>query len=182
MLWQLLDDVVVRITVKTPADEKTWQGFCSAETLFCDPGSPKFQPQPVMVPVGMVERSVKQVDAPKQTGLELKLATGKGFTTVTSGIESTHPKLFVTRRVAVYVPAALYVCVGFCCVELLPSPKFQLHCEIELFPVERSLKTDGLLKQTVVFVKLARGSGFTVTGSETVSTPQAPEETISVTV
>ena len=73
-----------------------------ADVLFApEAGSPKLHAHPVIAPVGMVERSVKGVHAPKQTGVELKLAVGKGFTTTVFVVVSLHPKLLVTIKVAV---------------------------------------------------------------------------------
>jgi hypothetical protein len=66
-------------------------------------------------------------------------------------------------------------------VEVFPSPKFQLHCEIVLLPVERSVNAVGLLKQTILSLKLALGSGFTVTGIAIVSL-HIPAPAIKVTV
>ena len=71
------------------------------EILLAELGSPKFQLQFVIVPDAMVDKSEKQVDAPKQTGLDLKSGVGNGFTTVIRGKESTQPKLFVTSKVVV---------------------------------------------------------------------------------
>ena len=73
------------------------------------------------------------------------------------------------------------MCEGFCCVEVLPSPKFQLQVEIVLLPVERSVNAVGLLKQTILSLKLATGSGFTVTGIAIVSL-HIPAPAIKVTV
>ncbi len=51
-----------------------------------------------------------------------------GAVTVTDfDVEAVAPPLSVTVNVTVYVPAAEYPCVGFCTVEEVPSPKFQLH-------------------------------------------------------
>jgi hypothetical protein len=169
--------------LNVPAEENVWQGFCEFEVLSAEAASPKFQVQPVIVPGVIEDRSLKQVDTPRQTGVDVKFATGDGLTTAIRGKESLHPKLFVTTKEVVYVPAALYVCEGFCCVDVFPSPKFQLHPEIVLFPVERSVNAVGLFKQTMISLKFATGSGFTVTGIEIVSPQFAdPASTIKVTV
>src|SRR6266699_1145903 len=42
-------------------------------------------------------------------------------------VEPVLPPLSVTVRAMAYVPAAAYVCDGFCTVDVLPSPKFQLQ-------------------------------------------------------
>ena len=70
-----------------------------------EPGSPKFQLQPVTVPGVTVDASVKQVGFPMHTGTELKLATGSGFTTTVVLFVSLHPELLVTINETVYVPA-----------------------------------------------------------------------------
>src|ERR1035437_960045 len=114
--------------LNVPAEENVWQGFCTFEILFApEPASPKFQLQPLIVLGATTEdKSEKHVETPRHTGVELKLTTGDGLTTAVRGKESLHPKLFVTTKEVVYVPAALYECEGFCCVEMFPSPKFQL--------------------------------------------------------
>jgi hypothetical protein len=102
VFWQLLLDVAVRAMLNIPAEEKVWQGFCKFEILPAEPGSPKFQLQPVIVFGAATEdRSLKQVDTPRQTGVVLKLAAGNGLTTTGRGKESLHPKLFVTTKDAV---------------------------------------------------------------------------------
>ena len=78
---QLLPDIAISVTVNVPPAENTWHGFCKVEVLFApDAGSPKFQLHPLIVPVGMVERSVKQVALFKQTVVEENPASGRGFT------------------------------------------------------------------------------------------------------
>jgi len=37
------------------------------------------------------------------------------------------PVALVTLRVTVYFPALEYLCVGFCLVEIIPSPKSHFH-------------------------------------------------------
>jgi hypothetical protein len=72
------------------------------EVLPAELGSPKFQLQPVIVPGATTDdRSEKQVETPRQTGVELKLTVGNGLTTVARGKVSLHPKLFVTTKEAV---------------------------------------------------------------------------------
>jgi hypothetical protein len=102
VLWQLLLAVAVSIMLYVPAEENVWQGFSTFETLPAEPGSPKPQLQPVIVFGAVIdERSLKQVDTPRQTGVELKLAAGNGLITTVRGKESLHPKLFVTTNDAV---------------------------------------------------------------------------------
>jgi hypothetical protein len=48
------------------------------------------------------------------------------------------PHAFVTVRLTVYVPAAMYVWLGFCNVLVPPSPKF--HDQVLIVPVEVSVK------------------------------------------
>ena len=74
-----------------------------------DAGSPKFQLQPFTAPGVTVDPSVKQVGFPKHTGIEVKAALGRGFTTVVTGILDVHPKALVTVSVIEYVPGAPYV-------------------------------------------------------------------------
>ena len=85
--------------LNVPAEENVWQGFCTFEILPAEFGSPKFQLQPVIVFGAVIDdRSLKQVDTPRHTGVEVKLTTGNGFTTAVIGKESLHPKLFVTTN------------------------------------------------------------------------------------
>ncbi len=44
-----------------------------------------------------------------------------------AGSSSVVPPLSVTVSVAVYVPGVVYVCDGFCAVDVSPSPKSQFH-------------------------------------------------------
>ena len=60
------------------------------------------------------------------------------------------------------------------------SPKFQFH-EAGL-SVERSEKSVGFPRQTVVILKLGTGKGFTITGSKIVSGHPKEDVTASATV
>ena len=122
--------------------------------------SPKFQLHPVILPVAMVDKSVKQVGFPRQTTGELKFASGRGYTVTTCCIVSLHPE--VATSVTVYVPGAMYVWVGLCKEEKFPSPKFQFHEETGT--TEVAVNVFGLLKQTLLAVKDAPCGGM-VTGN-----------------
>ena len=98
VLWQLLFVVAVSTTLYVPAEVNIWQGFCKFEILAGEPGSPKFHPQPVILPGATADKSVKQVEEPRQTGEDWKLAKGNGLTTAVCWKESIHPKLFVTNK------------------------------------------------------------------------------------
>jgi hypothetical protein len=91
--------------VNCPALEKVCVGFWAVEILAGpELGSPKFQFHPLIAPEETVEASVKPVGYPKQTGVEVKEATGRGFTIATKGSVSVHPDEFETIRVTVNVP------------------------------------------------------------------------------
>src|SRR5438045_9762213 len=68
----------------------------------------------------------------------------------------------------VYVPAAPYVCTGFCWPEMRPSPKFQPH-EVGL-PVELSAKL------TVRPLAWNANSAFGGVPAETATTCEVPDE------
>ena len=78
--------------------------------------------------------------------------------------------MFVIVRVTLYVPALEYVWVGFCDVELFPSPKFQLHWLIVPDKlVDASWKTVVSPIHTFVALNAGVGNGCTVTAWVTVS-------------
>jgi hypothetical protein len=54
---------------------------------------------------------------------------------ICSEVVAVQPAASVTVKVTLCVKPELdeYVCNGFCWVEVVPSPKFQFHCMIELF-------------------------------------------------
>src|SRR3974377_1838849 len=116
--------------------------------LFPQVGSPKFQLHPVILPEEIFVESLKQVGLPTQTVAELKFENGRGFTTTIVRKVSLHPLALVAMSVTGYVPDALYVWEGFCRVVSVLSPKLQFHRTG--FPVERSVKSVGLLKHAVV--------------------------------
>jgi hypothetical protein len=60
-----------------------------------------------------------------------------GAVTVTDRVVWFEPPAFVAVSLAVYAPAAAYVCVGFRSVEVPPSPK--LHCQLVGLPVDVSV-------------------------------------------
>ena len=62
-----------------------------------------------------------------------------GLLTAMVVVDVSDPAEFVAVRVALYVPGVVYVCVGFCAVELFPSPKSHAH-EVG-FPELWSVKT-----------------------------------------
>jgi hypothetical protein len=67
--------VTVNVAVKLPAAVYVCEGFGKPEVLLAEVGSPKFQAQVV----AEVDKSVKCIGGVlKQTGIELKLATGVG--------------------------------------------------------------------------------------------------------
>jgi hypothetical protein len=68
--------------------------------------------------------------------LEDKVTVGFAITTIVWVVELT-PAAFDTVKETVYEPAAAYVCVGFCWLDVLPSPKVQAHDEGEF--VEKSV-------------------------------------------
>ena len=69
--------------------------------LVPDPGSAKFQLQPVILPAEIVVRSAKHDVLPIQTVVELKPATGSGLTRTFIVAVSLHPKAFVAIKVTV---------------------------------------------------------------------------------
>jgi hypothetical protein len=68
-------------------------------------------------------------------------AGGAGGLTVIVAVAEVEPPLLVAVSLAVYVPAVLYVCDGFCAVDVPPSPNSQDHDVGE--PVEVSVKLTG---------------------------------------
>jgi hypothetical protein len=59
-------------------------------------------------------------------GLAELTVGGGGLTTVAvmnSVLIPVNPELLATVNFTAYVPAEMYVCVGFSCVEVCPSPK-----------------------------------------------------------
>jgi hypothetical protein len=54
-------------------------------------------------------------------------AGGAGGTTTGFVVVSEKPHPLTTASVTLYVPPAAYMCVGFCNVDVFPSPKSQLQ-------------------------------------------------------
>lgn len=102
--------------------------------------SPKFQFQDVIFPDAIDELSAKNTESFRQSIVKVKEATGEAFTFTTCSAVSVHPVVVVTTSSTESLPAAAYVCVGFCKVSVPPSPKLQLH-ETMVSPVtdDRSL-------------------------------------------
>ena len=124
--------VAVSFTVYVPAAEYECVGFCNVLV----PLSPKFHDHEMGDPVDV---SVKVTSCPAGTvvGVPVKFATGVAQPMVfVTGLED--PQEFVAIRVTVYVPAVVYVCVGFCNVLVPPSPKF--HDQEVGDPVDVSVK------------------------------------------
>jgi len=67
------------------------------------------------------------------------------------------PASFVTVSVILYFPTLEYLCVGFCRVDDVPSPKFHFHAVG--FPVLVSLNAtfNGAFPDVISLVKLATG-------------------------
>jgi uncharacterized protein (DUF58 family) len=86
-------------------------------------------------------------------------AGGAGGLTVIVAVAEVEPALLVAVSLAVYVPAALYVCDGFRVVDVPPSPNSQAH-DVGA-PVEVSVKLTGSGAVPVVgdAVKEATGAG-----------------------
>jgi hypothetical protein len=125
--------------------------------------------------------SVNAAAEPTQTKEgAVKLAVG-GASNVSVLLASVPaPHAFDATRVTVYVLFAAYVCVGFCTVEVLPSPKSQPQA-VGVF-VEASVK-DTVSDPLHVFenVKSLAGVGETSTLALAGLLPQA-FEAVSVTV
>ena len=71
----------------------------------------------------------------------------------------THPAKFVTVSVIVYVPPAEYVCVGFCWVDVVASPKFQLYVVDAVVPVEVFVNVTGNPAQAPLGVNVNEALG-----------------------
>ena len=113
----------------------------------------------------------------------MKSAKGIESTTTGSVIASIQLFAFVTVRVTLYVPPCVYVCVGFCSVELPPSQKFQCHDTI-FTPLltDKSVKDVSFPAQTMSAEKLASGLGLTYIGETMVSLQPIFVTTMSVTL
>jgi hypothetical protein len=87
--------------------------------------SPKFHCQIDGAPV---EVSVNRTDWPTagDDGLKVKEAV-KAVETERVRLVLFEPAVLVTVSVTVFVPAVVYVWLGFCDVEVPPSPKFHSH-------------------------------------------------------
>ena len=157
-----------------------WVGLTAEELL----PSPKFQRYVAIVPGATIEElSVNTVVYPWQTVLAVNRATGVGFTKALSTIVSAHPPPVETIRVTGYVPAAGYICVGFCLVEVPPSPKAQFQVDIvPLLTVDLSVNGEGFPKQTGVVTNAATGTRLTTTGNVMVLWQPKLDVTVKITL
>ena len=114
--------VAVSVTVYVPATAYMYVGFWSVDVF----PSPKSQAQDVGAPV---EASVNCTAAvPAHPCVAVKSATGATPVTVTvCDAGALAPQGFVAVSVTAYVPATVYMCDGFCNVDVFPSPKSQLQ-------------------------------------------------------
>jgi len=75
------------------------------------------------------------------------------------------PALFEAVRVTVYVPAVVYVCTGFCCRVVYPSPKDQTHALGLFVEVSMNWTENGVVPEVLIAEKDATGvvdAGLTV--------------------
>ena len=124
------------------------------------PPSPKVHTREVMVPEVMVEASVNTEELLLHPASIEKEGTGNGPAPTFLDILSLQPSAEVTTSFTVKVPTDAYVCVGFCTVDVPPSPKF--HAQAVIDPeamVETSKKSVGTKAQTPIGVKSVTGLG-----------------------
>src|SRR6516164_9500692 len=105
--------------------------------------------------------TVQLVVPDSKPGLATRLDGGGGggvvVDTVTDAVcDAELALLSVTVSVTEYVPAAAYVCDGFCAVEVPLSPKFHER-DVIVPPVSVDVSTNETVRPETVSVKLALG-------------------------
>ena len=80
------------------------------------------------------------------------ITTALGLTNVV-----TQPVLLVTRKLTVKLPCVIYVCDGFCKVDVKPSPKFHRYDKVPVPDdvLVNTMVTGRLQPVTAVLVKAA---------------------------
>jgi hypothetical protein len=140
--------------------------------------SPKSQLHAVGEFVDVSVNAAAEPTQAKEGAAKLAAGGASNVSVLLAGVPAPHA--FDATSATAYVPFAAYVCVGFCTVEVLPSPKSQLHA-VGAF-VEASVK-DTVSAPLHVFenAKSLTGVGETTTLALPVVLPQALEA-VSVTV
>ena len=104
-------------------------GFCKLEVSAVLDATPKFQLQFVILPVVIVDKSVNELKNVSQTAGDAKATFGPGATVTTNCAVSKQFDEGSAVSVTVYVPAEVYVYVGFdkllVSANVVVTPKFQ---------------------------------------------------------
>ena len=89
-------------------------------------------------------------------------------------VSGSDPQLLDAVSVTVYVPAAVYICDGFCELLVPPSPKLQLH-DVGVPPLLWSVNdTDCWFAHTVVGLPVKFATGARLSTGKDPDCPQAP--------
>jgi Flp pilus assembly protein TadG len=178
-IWVVLFDdealLAVKVTAYVPFEAKLWLGFWELEV----PPSLKFQDQAVGVPIDV---SVNWTACPAagEAGVNVNDAT-TATATVTVRVVLADPVPFVAVRVTVFDPAVAKEWLGFCEVEVAPSPKFQDQAVGVPVDVSVNWTACPATGEAGVNVNEAASAAATVTVRVVLADP-VPLVTVSVTV